>query len=164
MTVTRQTAVTAWTNMLASSPGPYSDRPKSLDGDIEAFFVLPLTLCKPRNRLDSQKRWQLAKLKAEIWACMAAQYPKRRTEPLPGRPQVLACRFSSKAPDRNSDWAKFPVDRLLPSRFRAGKLIAGLNLIRDDSPEAADVCQFHEYAPAGKGFVVIQVRKGRIAK
>lgn len=81
-----------------------------------ARFGLPLELCKPQNARDGSRRpWVLARTKSQLSQLMAAQWLQHRDGralPLPGRPQVLCLRLSSREPDAYSDWAKAAIDIL----------------------------------------------------
>ena len=126
-------------------------------GEVVARFVLPLELCKAQNRRDGAKPgWVHAKSKGALYAAMRAQCARRAT-PLPGRPQVIAIRFSSVEPDRYADWAKAAVDILCVGTSRSSNR---LGLLRDDRPKDADVHQHWEPARQGEGFVYIEVRSG----
>lgn len=123
------------------------ERPQSR-GVLVKRFALPLDLCKPQNRTRHGQAWALGKLKKDIAACLRLQAQQRR-EPLPGRPQVLCLRLSSVEPDKYADWAKHAIDQLCPQ---------GLNFLRDDRPQDAEIHQWWEPAPKGAGCVVIEVR------
>lgn len=118
------------------------------EGDFVARFVLPLQLVQPQNRTHG-KTWLLGKLKSQCLLAMRAQLRERRDEPLPGRPQVLCVRFSSRAPDKYNDGFKCAIDRL-----------RDLKLIVDDAPEMADVHQWWEATKVGEGFGLIEVFSG----
>lgn len=125
-------------------------------GEVVARFVLPLELCKPQNRRDGAKPgWVHAKSKGALYAAMRSQCARRAT-PLPGRPQVIAIRFSSVEPDRYADWAKAAIDILCVGRWHGQG--NRLGLLRDDRPKDADVHQHWEPARQGEGFVYIEVR------
>lgn len=111
-------------------------------GVLVVEFVLPLHLCKTTNRTRFQQTKHM-----------------RRAVCLPGRPQVLAVRFSRGEPDRYADWAKAAIDVLTaPDKKQRERL----NIIQDDRPSAADVHQWREPLPAGEcGFVYLQVRTGQ---
>jgi len=125
-----------------------------LRGVRVARFALPLELCKPMNQVarrgTQQAGWALGKMKNDALLCMLGQRG-RATAPLPGRPQVICLRLSSVEPDKYSDWAKNPIDRLLVKH-------RGLGFLRDDRPEDAEIHQYWEPAPVRKGCVVIEVR------
>ena len=131
-------------------------------GVLVAEFALPLELCKPTNRTRGAESWAQLQTKDKIRALMATQARMQlgrviQLAPLPGRPQVLAVRFSSSDPDKYADWAKAAIDVLCAPDERARER---LNLIKDDRPAAADVHQWREPAPKSDGFVYIQVRTG----
>ena len=135
-----------------------------LSGVCVARFVLPLDLVKPQNRTRFQKHWAMAKLETEVAAAMRVQCAPR-PEPLPGRPRVLCCRFSSTEPDRFNDGFKIAIDMLTapkPALTRKGTVRRyvpklRLNLIRDDSNRCAQVEQWWEPAPPRQGFGLIEV-------
>jgi hypothetical protein len=121
-------------------------------------FVLGLDLC-PTGNFQLQKGvagqpWRVGKLKRKVAECMRLQYPVRG-EPLQGRPQVIAVRFSSVSPDRCSDWSKWALDVLCK---RTPKLPYRLNIITDDRPACAEVHTWWEPGRRGQGFVFIEVR------
>jgi len=126
---------------------PFFEWP-GLWGEEEACFVLPLRLCKPTNQLMAPGMagvgWKLAKHKKAVWVAMRMQASPRR-EPLPGRPMVVCVRFSIREPDKYADWAKTPIDKLLPTRQRRTQkglsIVHGLNYLFDDSPSSADIHQ-----------------------
>jgi len=131
----------------------YIVRPEPV-GTIVAEFVLPLNLCKPQNRTRHSKPWVMAQLKKAAHAAMFIQDEKRgRRDPLPGRPQVLCVRFSSREPDKYADWAKIAVDRLCVGPM-------GLGFLRDDRPEDVDLHQWWEPTGRKMGFVLVSVRSG----
>lgn len=129
-------------------------------GDLVQRFVLPLDLCLTSNvRMRAGVAgagWKLGKVKQEVSRRMLIQAGRRFRVPLGGRPQILAIRYTSRPTDATSDWAKVPIDRLLPS---------GLGLIADDSPKHVDISTWCEPKPTGKpGFVVLEVWSGEAPK
>lgn len=152
---------------------PWITRPEPR-GRLVARFVLPLELCPTSNEgVRHRAGWQLAKhrkdvlgaLKSQVYAlrdCLPAFGLRVLTwpvgvfaAPLPGRPQVLAVRFSARAPDAGADWAKTPID-CLTVRHR------GVGLIQDDSPYRCDQRQWWEPTPRGErgGWCVVSVWTG----
>ncbi len=138
-------------------------------GEEEACFVLPLSLCKPMNQLARSgmagSRWAMGAHKGKVRDAMRLQHSPRR-EPLSGRPQIICVRFSIIEPDKFADWAKVPIDKLLPTRQQVTKkgisIIHGLNYIVDDAPRYADVHQL--WWPVSKRAdqcVVIKVLSGK---
>jgi hypothetical protein len=130
----------------------------ALRGRPIAQFILPLRLCLPTNRTGragmAGQPWRIAKLKKEIAQRMRLQCTPR-DKPLPGRPQVIAVRFSSVEPDRFADWGKIAIDVLCK---RTAKHRNRLNILEDDRPRCAEVHQWWEYMPRGEGFVFLEVR------
>jgi hypothetical protein len=123
-------------------------------GQLVQRFVLPLSCCLPQNRTRHGQAWKLAKLKQNTFRRMWIQNGGRVLEaPLPGRPMVRCVRFSSVEPDKFSDWAKIPVDRLCCGKNR-------LRYLRDDRPSDAEIIQWWEPAPRGAGFCLIEVWSG----
>lgn len=126
-------------------------------GELVARFVLPLSLCLTSNVLMQSGKanagWQLGKLKKQAFEMMFAQYGKVANKPLGGRPMVRTVRFTSRRPDRSSDWTKIPLDRL-----SCGK--NGLGIIADDSEGHIDHVKWAEYSQPGAGFVFIDVHSG----
>jgi hypothetical protein len=115
-----------------------------------ACFTLPLHCAPTLNRIAEMNSWQRAKVKKDCLTRMFFQARGARKEPLPGRPIVIAIRFSSVEPDRDSGWPKFPVDRLTGAN-------QGLSFIVDDKPSAIDLRYWHSKAPPSKGFVYLEV-------
>jgi hypothetical protein len=118
-------------------------------GRLVAQFALPLELIQPQNRTRHAQPWKLAKLKSQCKLVMVAQWGRRRSEPLPGRPMVRCIRFSSVEPDKYNDGFKIAVDRLVELKF-----------IADDAPSVCDLHQWWEYAPPKNGFGVVEVWTG----
>jgi hypothetical protein len=129
-----------------------------LRGRPVAQFALPLDLCKTGNvqlqRGVAGQPWRIAKMKQAVADAMRLQCAPW-DEPLKGRPQVIAVRFSSVVPDRCSDFAKWPIDVLCK---RTAKLRNRLGIIVDDSPRVTDVHAWWEPASPGQGFVFLEVR------
>lgn len=156
--MTRQEQIAFALDALSKPPlKPWIDRPEPQGKSVCRFF-LPLELCKPQNAKRDAKIWNTQSDRKAIQQLMALQC-RRRPEPLIGRPQVLCVRFSSVEPDRYSDWAKMAIDVLCAP---SGKSANRLNIIKDDAPKYADVHQWWEPAPKGKGFVYIEVLTGKL--
>lgn len=139
-----------------ATPPPERLRRPEFTGDIVAEFIIPLEMCKPTNRTRGASGWSLGKTKKTLRNLMALQ-ARPRQEPLPGRPQVNAVRFSSVEPDKYADWGKSAIDVLCKPTKRAPNR---LNIITDDAPKHTDVNQWWETAPPKQGFVYLQVRTG----
>jgi len=132
-----------------------------LRGDRVAVFHLPLDLCPTRNagrreHWSARKRLRdrvLAHLRMQGCAALRSQRDgqARAVLPLAGRSQLVAIRFSSVPVDADAGFAKTAIDCLTPN---AG----GIGLIEDDSPRHVERCEWWEYAPRGKGFVLLEVR------
>lgn len=84
---------------------------------------------------------------------MIMQAGGKQSQVLSGRPQVICRRFSSVQPDKYSDWAKLPIDKLCVGPNRLGYL-------RDDRPSACEIHQVWERSKPGSGFVVIEIWSG----
>jgi hypothetical protein len=119
-------------------------------GNVVARFALPLALCQPQNRTRHGQAWALGKLKQDVLLCMLSQHG-RRSQPLPGRPQVLCLRLSSVATDKYADFAKHAIDRLCVAH-------SGLGFLINDRDIDAEIHQWCEPAKPGQGCVVIEVR------
>ncbi len=123
-------------------------------GRLVRRFALPLALCPTTNATRHAPKGQNARTKADITTVWLVQTKgQTRREPLPGRPQILCIRFSSREPDAYSDGFKMAIDRLMRGPGRFGYL-------RDDSPSACDIVQRWEKAPAGKGFAILEIWSG----
>ncbi len=133
-------------------------------GERIARFVLPLELLPPTNRRFHQKAWALGALKEKVFRLMWIQHPSIRKEPLPGRPQIRAVRFSTTEPDALADWAKMAIDCLCvprPPKKPGGRAKKGLGLIRDDAPKFVDIASpWWERARMREGFCLIEVWGG----
>jgi hypothetical protein len=173
MKLTRSECLAYAAETLANPPrNPWTERHEPR-GDLVYQFVLPLDLAQPQNRMRHAQGWQRKKERDAVLAHLRQQahhnpsqllsvlpQPSRRgfvimraTAPLPGRPQVLAIRFTCVEPDAYSDWAKVAIDCLSP---RAD----GLGIIADDKPSKLELRYWTEYARKGLGFALIQVRTG----
>lgn len=125
-------------------------------GSLVHAFTLPLSLCPTTNRTRHSRPGQFETVKRHIVSLLRVQCGVIRAKrPLPGRPQVLCCRFSSVEPDAYSDWGKMAVDALC---VPAGRRKDGLGFLRDDRPADAEVVQWWEPAKAKRGFVYIELR------
>jgi hypothetical protein len=118
-------------------------------GSLAYRAAIPLRLAPTGNTMRHAQGYALGKLKSECLLLMRAQLSTRPTSPLSGRPQVLAIRFSSRAPDGYADFGKIPVDCLVK-----------LGVIRDDNQGAIELRQWCEKGPRSGGFVVIEVHTG----
>lgn len=126
-------------------------------GEPVARFILPLQLCLSTNHTGrsafASDTKLLGRMKDELAQLMAVQCRPWK-EPLKGRPQVLAVRFSSREPDACSNFAKWAIDVLCRKRGNSHRL----NIIEDDRPRLAEVHQWWEPCPRGEGFVFLEVR------
>lgn len=123
-------------------------------GFLVASFVLPLELCLPLNRFAELQGYARKRVKDAALLLMLSQRSfERARQPLPGRPHVRAVRFSSVEVDRDSGWAKVPVDRLVAAH-------GGLGLIVDDRPSLLDLACWWEPAPPKAGFVLVELYTG----
>lgn len=133
---------------------PFIERHAGVGRSVAAF-VLPLGLCPTLNAFAEMPSWARKRIKNDALALMLRQHGGYRADaPLPGRPMVLAVRFSSREPDRDSAWTKVPLDRLTSKK-------GGLGLISDDRPSALDARAWWEPAPKNKGAVYLEVWTGR---
>lgn len=142
--------------VLSSPPAVERIRRPERRGNLVQRFVLPLELAPTTNRTRHSKPGQQENMKKQILGLFRLQvgafYALR---PLPGRPQVLCCRFSSVEPDAYSDGPKMAVDLLC---VPAGRRKQGLGLLKDDRPKDAEVVQWWEPAPPKRGFLYLEVR------
>lgn len=161
------------TRILSQPPArPWIVRPEPR-GELVAGFYLPPELCKPSNHTRHRSIGHNAKDKDALWGFMSQQWLKQRAGapslPLGGRPQVICVRFTSKAPDAVSDWAKFAVDMLMVAKDR--KVTKGgvtrlvrdrrrLGIITEDNPEAIELHQYWEPAPPKDGVCLVRVFTG----
>lgn len=143
--------------ILAEPPAkPHIVRP-TLRGERVFRFSLPLDLCPTTNATRHGQAWEAARRKKAVWSWLQSQWLAAGCPrgPLPGRPQVICVRFSSREPDAHSDWAKVAVDQLCPAR---GQNNFGVGLIVDDRPSLTEIIQWWEPGPMLGGFVVVEVR------
>lgn len=124
-------------------------------GDFVRRFVLPLELAPTTNRTRHAHPWKNAGIKSKLFSLMLKQAWPGQASPLPGRPQVLCCRFSSVEPDAYADGAKMAIDLLCVPQ---GRRKIGLGFLRDDRPKDAEIVQWWEPAKRGEGFLYIEVR------
>ena len=129
-------------------------------GELVRRFAVPIELCPTTNETRHQKGWQLAKTKTNLFAVMLQQTRMIRSKPLLGRPMLRCIRFSSKEPDKYSDWMKMAVDRLLVGESLDDKRLGYLS---EDCPARVDVHAWWEQAPRGEGFCVIEIWTGEPA-
>lgn len=128
-------------------------------GELVCEFALPLGLCPTSNLTRHGIRWMHSQRKEYAFIAMRTQLRLPLPFPLPltGRPQVLAVRFSSRAPDTYSNFAKAAVDILCVPNGRSNRR---LGIIREDNPKALDEKQWWEPVRRGhEGFVYLQVRR-----
>ena len=123
-------------------------------GRLVRRFALPLELCPTTNATRHAPMGQNARIKEDITRVMKAQTGGRvRNAPLPGRPQIIGIRFSSRQPDKYSDGFKLAIDRLMRGEERMGYL-------RDDNEDACDIVQRWERTPKGIGFAILEIWSG----
>jgi hypothetical protein len=140
-------------------------------GPIIAQFVLPNEICKPTNTTRGAADWSQGAVKKRVLDAMLLQVGRMRAFPLPGRPQIIAIRFSSSKPDPYADWGKVPVDMTRMWRDKrvkhplTGKTVVrkirGLGFIAEDSGEHIELSQHWEPARQGQGFTYIEIRTGQ---
>lgn len=127
-------------------------------GELVRRFSLPIDLCPTTNGTRHRPGWALAKDKENLRVVMLKQTGGTvRPAPLKGRPMLRCIRFSSREPDRFSDWAKMAIDRLMVGEKRLGYL-------RDDSPAACQVECWWEPIKRERGIVVIEIWTGEPAR
>lgn len=123
-------------------------------GRLVRRFALPLALCPTTNSTRHAPKGQNARIKADITTVFKVQTKGQvRNAPLPGRPQILCIRFSSKEPDAYSDGFKMAIDRLMVGKDRLGYL-------RDDRPSDCEIVQRWEKASPRKGFCILEIWTG----
>lgn len=126
-------------------------------GRLVQRFSLPIDLCPTTNSTRGRPGWLLAKYKENLRAVMLKQTRGTvRLAPLNGRPMLRCVRFSSREPDRFSDWAKMAIDRLMVGKKRLGYL-------RDDSPTACQIECWWEPIERERGIVLIEIWTGEAA-
>lgn len=116
-----------------------------------ARWVLPLRSCPTANQFFAGLHWsKRTKIKKDTLTHMLAQ-SGRSPKPLPGKPLILATRYSSQEldPDQKTSWLKVPLDCL--------RVKGGLGWIVDDSARHIDVRCFEAKARRGKGECVIEL-------
>lgn len=139
-------------------------------GRVLYEFVLPLHVLEAQNRKRGATAGILATVTKRCFKLLREQFGKRRAHaPLPGRPQICCVRFTVREPDAFADTFKVAVDRLTVYKPRKVNLGRGryrmsddtnLGIIVDDRPRDADVNQWWEPAPQGKGFGYIRICSG----
>ena len=150
--------------------------------ELVVAFLLPLELCKPRNRLRKEQAWQAASDRKKVLDELTMQWWVHcntmglESLPISGRPIVNCIRYSIREPDSTAGWGKLVVDclqtggerritRTISSRGLKRRVIVvkryhGLGLIRSDRPSDCEVSEWWEPAPQGKGGCVFEVWKG----
>jgi hypothetical protein len=151
----------------------HSERPAKLLDRVVFRAAFPSELCLPANKMArrgmANANWKFAAIKRDLWSLLSIQssgwvsnrphWPVRaRSDGI--RPQVLACKFSSRAPDVGANVAKAPIDMLtLPRMTRCGMQQHRLGLIDDDRPECVQQLHWWEFLPrAERAFVLVEVR------
>lgn len=134
-------------------------------GELIAQFVVPSKLCLTTNQKVNLHWRRIHEAKKHIHGMMLAQHNFRiRSEPLPGRPQVLVTRFTSVRPDSGAGWEKMPIDCLLTPRVVVTKngtqRRLGLGFLEDDNDFHVDVHAWWESGPRNGGFVLLRVFGG----
>jgi hypothetical protein len=158
---------------LAGPPAfPWIDRVTPA-GELVARFVLPNSLCIPRNRDRDCPPWLKRAIRQSLLDYLQMQLisesnkwgdttQRRKQLPLDGRPTIVVVRFSSSRSDAGCDGAKTAIDCLCKSRLIRTKkgvvTVPGLGLLRGDGPRDVQRPQpWWEPAPRGKGFTLIDV-------
>jgi hypothetical protein len=142
-------------------------------GSLVQEFILPLRLLEAQNQKRKKTPAQYDRVIKEIHATMLRQVGfHARETPLPGRPQILCIRFSSKEPDPRADTFKQAIDRLPIYKARNVSVVRSgvrkvkpmknrhLGFIVDDTRKLAATHDWWEPAPPGKGFGYIRIYTG----
>lgn len=160
--------------ILAAPPvKEHSDRPLGLLQSPVFRAAIPTKLCLSANERDGLRRTQkgrfvIAGILDKLWAEMSKQATPwlkyRHSWPLsltPPRPQVLAVKFSPRAPDAGANVGKMAID-MLQCRQGNGKASDEhrMGLIVDDRPEQVQQLHWWEFMSAKvcPAFVLIEVR------
>ncbi len=146
----------------------FIERPLLLD-TLVLRIALPSDICLADNRRSRKgfvsNNFAIEAVKTSIWKHICEQIdPWRRYQehwPLrfaqTERVQVVACKFSSRAPDAGANFAKHAIDMLtLPRRDGQQRR---LGIIEDDRPACVQQIHCWEFLPANESaFVLIEVR------
>jgi hypothetical protein len=144
-------------------------RPTDLLDHVVFRAALPSELCMTANRLATgtmQKcPWRIGEIKDDLWGKLdpqALHWLRYRRHwpfvPVGGvRPQVLAIKFSGRAPDVGSNPAKAAIDMLQKATSIGQKHRMGI--ILSDSPERVEQLHWWEQQPMKyPAFLLIEVR------
>ena len=142
--------------------GQFAERPSLPEGEPVAEFLLPLSVCVPRNRCRKAQAWQESQRRAELARIMGAQWRLQQRHvtarlPLPGRPVVAALRVSTVQPDVGANWAKQAIDLLVVRRVTGKRTYGLLGVITDDRPATCRQLHWWEQGKRGKGYVWIRI-------
>jgi hypothetical protein len=106
-----------------------------------------------------QRLWSQLELQSAQWIRHRWRWPFQVDEPDGGepRPQVIAIKFSSHAPDVGANFGKMAIDMLRKPTPTRGKHRMGL--IIDDRPACVEQLHWWEFLPTKcHAFIVIEVR------
>jgi hypothetical protein len=128
-------------------------------------FVLPLGMAQPLNRSRHAEGWKSHREREAVLTELQWQLARQARlmawpEPMPGRPLLRAIRFTLVEPDPTAAWFKVATDVLLPPKRRRGKLVRGLNVLRDDRPSVLELRHWTEPAPPNGGGALIEIWTG----
>lgn len=161
--------------ILAAPPAKsHTRRPQRLQ-TLVFRAAIPSELCLAANEsagLTRAKkgRFVLANIHERLWVELSKQATPwlkyRWAWPLElrgGLPQVIACKFSHRAPDVGANVAKAAIDMLtmrkLLNRKKQRYSERRMGLIKDDRPEVCDQYHYWEFLPrAHHAFVLLEVR------
>jgi hypothetical protein len=146
----------------------FIERPTLLD-TLVLRIAFPSDICLADNRRSRKgfvnASFAIEGVKDKLWACICEQVePWRRYQehwPLrfaqSERVQVVACKFSSVAPDVGANFAKQAIDMLTLPRRDGQK--RRLGIIEDDRPACVQQIHYWEFLPrAEHAFVLLEVR------
>ena len=128
--------------------------------------ALPSELCLAMNRWKRTSRFSESALKENIWSFLEPQALRWRQklghlwpfdEMFEDRPQVIAIKFSSHAPDVGANFGKMAIDMLTRPTLKRPHHRIGI--IVDDRPTRVDQLHWWEFIPQKyAAFVIIEVR------
>jgi len=159
--------------ILAAPPARSFIQRPTLLGNVIFRAALPSGVCVAANaasrRAYVMNPWAISAIKSKLWTQMETQsipwLRYRWAWPVEGspRPQVVAVKFSSQAPDVGSNPGKAAIDMLtchrLLDRKKQRYTEHRLGIIRDDRPACVEQIHRWEFLPkAEAAFLLLEVR------